>query len=145
MIERILSTLSKAGLTEDPPVIAKPEVDMELLASLHPELLNDSYIYVHCHFNNHFENMLIRIWRTTFLIDRTSGSRSSLIHAENITYAPVWTLVPDLQPFNFLLIFTALPKTCAQFDLVEEISQAGGFFVKNIQRNERDVYHVRLD
>jgi hypothetical protein len=131
-------------IIKEPPVKAKPSVDMEVLASIHPELMNDSFVYVHCHFRNNAKGMLIRIWKTTFLIDRSSSARSQLIHAENISIAPQWTLVPDLQEFNFLLIFSALPKSCKQFDLVEEIDQPGGFFVKAIQRNETDVYHVDL-
>jgi len=130
--------------TAEPPVKAKPEVDMDVLASIHPELMDDSFVYVHCHFQNHDYDMLIRIWRTTFLIDKASSARSQLIHAENITLAPQWTLIPDHQRYTFLLIFGALPKSCKQFDLVEEIAQPGGFMVKNIPRNERDVYHVDL-
>lgn len=131
-------------IIQEPPVKAKPYVDMDVLASIHPELLNDAYIYVHCHFDNEGEEMLIRIWRTTFLIDRSSSARSELVHAENISYAPQWTMVPKDQQFNFLLIFSRLPKACTQFDLVEEIPQPGGFFVRDIRRNESDVYHVEL-
>jgi len=131
-------------IIKEPPVKAKPDVDKEVLASIHPELLDDSFIYVHCHFENDGRDMLIRIWKTTFLIDRASGSRSQLIHAENIGYAPQWTRVPDYSPFSFLLIFAGLPKSCTQFDLVEVIPEPGGFFVRDIPRNERDVYHVQL-
>jgi len=128
----------------EPPVKAKPDVDMEVLASIHPELMDDAYVYVHCHFNNHWQDMLIRIWKTTFLIDKTSSAKSGLIHAENISYAPQWTLIPDMKPFTFLLIFSGLPESCKSFDLVEQISEPGGFYVKGIERNETDVYHVDL-
>lgn len=117
---------------------------MEVLASIHPELMDDSYVYVHCHFENKWQDMLIRIWKTTFIIDRAGGTRSQLIHAENISYAPQWTLIPDNQPFTFLLIFPGLPKSCKMFDMLEDISEPGGFFVKNIERNDQDVYHVDL-
>lgn len=129
---------------QEPPVKAKPSVDLDVLASIHPELMDDSYVYVHCHFENLWQDMLIRIWKTTFLIDRAGGSRSQLIHAENISYAPQWTLIPDRQHFSFLLIFAGLAKSCTQFDLQEQIAEPGGFFVKNIPRNETDVYHVDL-
>ena len=129
---------------QEPPVKAKPSVDLDVLASIHPELMDASYMYVHCHFENLWQDMLIRIWKTTFLIDRTGDSRSQLIHAENISYAPQWTLIPDRQHFSFLLIFPGLPKSCKQFDMLEQIAEAGGFFVKNILRNETDVYHVDL-
>ena len=139
------STLTSGGvIIKEPPVKAKPSVDMEVLASIHPELMDDSFVYVHCHFKNDWEGMLIRIWRTTFLIDRAAVSRSGLIHAENISIAPQWTLIADHQPFSFLLIFSSLPKSCTQFDLVEEVPQPGGFLVSNIRRNETDVYHVDL-
>lgn len=106
--------------------------------------MNDSYVYVHCHFDNKYQDMLIRIWKTTYLLDRHSSSKAELIHAENITYAPLWTLIPDKQPFTFLLIFTGLPKSCKVFDLLEQISEPGGFHVGNIVRNQTDVYHVNL-
>jgi hypothetical protein len=107
-------------------------------------VLEDSYVYVHCHFTNEGDDTLIRIWRSTFLIDKDSGSRSSLVHVENISFAPVWTWVPANQPFDFLLVFNALPKGCTRFDLLEDIPQAGGFFVGDIQRNPRDVYHIHI-
>ena len=128
----------------DPPVKAKPSVDLDTLLSIHPELMDDSYVYVHCHFNNQWQDMLIRIWKATFLIDKGSPTKSGLVHAENISFAPQWTLIPDNQPFTFLLIFSGLPKSCKTFDLVEQISEPGGFYVTGIQRNETDVYHVDL-
>lgn len=130
--------------TIEPPVKAKPSVDIDTLLKLHPELMDDAYIYVHCHFDNSWNDMLIRIWKTTYLIDRHSSSKAELIHAENITYAPYWTLIPDKQPFTFLLIFAGLPKSCKVFDLLEQIPEPGGFHVANIARNETDVYHVDL-
>lgn len=129
--------------TERP--LVKPVVDVETLESIDPQLLEDSFVYVHCHFDNPSEDMLIRIWRTTFLIDRASGVRSQLLHAENISYAPQWTIIQQKGDFTFLLIFGGLPKSCAVFDLVEEIAQSGGFFVKDIRRNETDVYHIDID
>jgi hypothetical protein len=131
-------------ITEEPPVKAKPEVDLELLYAIHPELMDDSYVYVHCHYHNGADDMLIRIWRTTYLIDRTTSTKNQLIHAENITLAPLWTMVPGRSMFNFLLIFGGLPKACKHFDLLEEIAQPGGFHVRNIPRNEKDVYHVTI-
>lgn len=108
------------------------------------ETLEESHVYVHCYFDNPHADMLIRIWKTTFLIDKGSGARSELIHAENISYAPQWTLIPDRSRFHFLLIFAALPKTCVLFDLLEDIPQSGGFYIADIQRNQKDVYHVTI-
>jgi hypothetical protein len=126
------------------PAIAKPQVDAEALTHIDASTLEDSFVYVHCYFKNKWENMLIRIWKTTFLVDDLSGTRSQLLHAENISIAPMWTQIPDGLQYSFLLIFSGLPKSCKQFDLVEEIAEPGGFLVKNITRNETDVYHINI-
>ncbi len=118
---------------------------VDVLASIDPAMLDDSYVYVHCSFSIPSPGFLIRIWRTTFLKDTNSSGQSSLIQAENISLAPQWTLVPDSGVFSFLLIFSALPKTCTLFDLAEEIPQPGGFLVKNIRRNKSDVYRITLE
>lgn len=141
---KLVPPVDKAKAIPEPPVKTKPTVGTEVLAAIAPDTLEDSYVYVHCHFQNDGNDMLIRVWRTTFLVDGTSGSRSSLIHVENISIAPLWTLIPDKSDYTFLLIFSALPKGCKTFDLVEEIPQPGGFHVKNIQRNQQDVYHINL-
>jgi hypothetical protein len=136
-------TLAAAG-ERDAPAVVKPAVDTEVLTHIEPSTLDDSYVYVHCYFRNKWDNMLIRIWKTTFLIDRLSATRSGLVHAENISIAPVWTQIPNDQEYSFLLIFSGLPKSCKQFDLVEEIPEPGGFFVGSISRNETDVYHITI-
>lgn len=125
------------------PVI-KPKVDSEVLTSIDSWTLEDQHVYVHCYYKNDLPEMLIRVWRSTFLVDKVSGSRSELVHAEKISFAPQWTIIQGKITFSFLLIFSALPKDCKVFDLIEDIPQAGGFFVPNIKRNELDVYHVDI-
>jgi hypothetical protein len=127
------------------PAKAKPKVDVETLTRIDPATLEDSFVYVHCYFHNTSKDMLIRIWKTTFLLDKGSGSRSQLVHAENISIAPVWTQIPNQGTYSFLLIFNGLPKSCQLFDLVEDIPQPGGFFFQDIARNETDVYHVNIN
>ena len=129
---------------DEPPVKAKPAIDLDELFEVHPELQTDSHIYVHCHFNTSMDEVLIRIWLTTFLVDQNSSARAKLVHVENITYAPHWTLVPPNYNYSFLLIFESLPKSCVIFDLIEEIPQPGGFVINSISRNKRDVYHIDL-
>ncbi|RAW00084.1 hypothetical protein [Pseudochryseolinea flava] len=126
------------------PVKTKPAVDVDVLSSIDPAVMEDSFVYVHCYFDNQSEGSLIRIWRTTFLVDAGSNAKSKLVHAENISFAPQWTMIPDFRNYSFLLIFTALPKSCKQFDLIEQIPQPGGFLVRNIHRNEQDVYHINI-
>lgn len=120
-------------------------IGVDALASIDPDVLEDSYVYVHCQFPIPAPGMLIRIWKTTVLKDCHSSGQSQLIHAENISYAPQWTLIPDQGVYSFLLIFSALPKTCTMFDLVEEIPQPGGFLVKGIARNKTDVYRINIE
>jgi hypothetical protein len=131
-------------VVQEPVVTPKPVVDAEVLASIDPALFEDGYIYVHCYYPQAQADTLIRIWRTTYLLDQHSPAKAELIHAENISYAPVWTWIRDSKPFEFLLIFSSLPKSCRVFDLIEQIPQPGGFEVRSIQRNETDVYHVRI-
>lgn len=135
--------MSKSSVKEAPPQV-KPSVDIEVLESISAETLFDGYVYVHCHFENEWQDALIRIWKTTFLVDHGSGHKSRLIHAENISFAPVWTIIADQRTHTFLLIFESLPRHCKVFDLVEEIPQPGGFHIQNIHRNPTDVYHIHL-
>jgi hypothetical protein len=134
----------KAAKVLEAPVKTKPLVDIEVLTSIAPASLEDSFVYVHCYYDNPSQGMLIRIWATTFLVDKGSGSRSKLIHAENISMAPVWTQIPDCARYSFLLVFEGLPKGCQNFDLIEDIPQAGGFEVRDVTRNETDVYHLDI-
>ena len=118
--------------------------ETDVVASVAVKPHDDSHVYVHCHCKQSGDGLLIRIWKTTYLIDTSSHSKSSLVHAENISMAPYWTAIPPSRPYSFLLIFTRLPGDCKVFDFVEEIAQPGGFNVRNIRRNETDVYHIDL-
>lgn len=126
------------------PPLTKEKPKVETITAEETTVLEESHVYVHCYFNNTVDDMLIRIWKTTFLIDTYSGHRSKLIHAENISYAPQWTQVSGRTLFRFLLIFEALPKGCEVFDLLEDIPQPGGFFISAIMRNQKDVYHLHI-
>lgn len=121
-----------------------PDTLTETRVATETFVLEASHVYVHCYFNSPGEEMLIRIWRSTFLVDTDSGTRAPLVHVENISYAPQWTIMPNRGLFHFLLIFEGLPKACTQFNLLEDIPQAGGFFVEGIQRNKSDVYHIDI-
>ena len=136
--------LVKAAKTVEAPPKVKPQVDVETLTAISPSTLEDSFVYVHCHYQNSGQDMLIRIWNTTYLLDKASASRSKLLHAENISFAPTWTQIPNRGTYSFLLVFEGLPKGCKIFDLIEEIPQPGGFEVRNISRNEKDVYHINI-
>jgi hypothetical protein len=139
--------VAKKDIHHNTPLFSKstqPEKSVDTLLETDVDVQEDSHVYVHCYFNNPGMDMLIRIWRSTYLVDNGSGHRAKLVHAENISFAPQWTMIPDRKPFRFLLIFEGLPKSCVTFNLIEDIPQAEGFFVEDIPRNETDVYHVDI-
>lgn len=83
-----------------------------------------------------------RIWKSTYLIDVETQVRYPLLWAEGISFAPKWTLISPERPLEFTLIFKGLPKSCKVFDLLEIIPEQGGFELRNIRRNNSDVYYV---
>ena len=124
----------------------KPQWDVltvqvdERLTEIRPE----NQVIVHCHIETS-PGFLLRIWSSTYLHPNGSGGKIPLLHAENITFAPIWTEVMDYGVFRFTLIFSGLPQGCTQFDLIEDITDAyGAFTVLGIPRNETDVYSVWL-
>lgn len=126
-------------------VISKPVIAKEILESLQTKIEEEKQVIVHCCFPaSPFLGNLIRIWNTTHLIDNTSSHKSKLIHAENITIYPNWTVVPFMKDFWFTLVFSGLPKDCKSFDFKEEIPEEGGFFVKSIKRNPSDIYRIKI-
>ncbi len=98
-------------------------------------------VIVHCNF---IGEGAIRIWRSTYLVDRLNNCKSKLLHVENISMAPQWTLVDPAKGINFTLYFEGLKKSCRVFDLQEIIPQPGGFFIPSIVRNQEDVYRVGI-
>ena len=100
-------------------------------------------VVVHCSFSALISTG-IRIWSSTYLVDRLSGSKSKLLHALNISFQPEFTIVKHGTTARFTLIFAALPKTCEVFNLIEEAPEPYVFEVFNIKRNLSDVYEVAI-
>lgn len=119
-------------------------IDEVIKESLQTQQDNESQVIVHCYYAECNYLNRIRIWPSTFLIDTNEGGRSALLFAENISFMPTWTFIPPHKRHRFTLYFSQLPKTCTQFDLVEEIPEPGAFIVNNIQRNREDIYHLYL-
>lgn len=101
-------------------------------------------VVVHVNFiSNDWQYSGIRIWPSTYLIALESDHKSKILNVVNINWYPTYMqLKGPVTPFT--LIFEGLPKSCTQFDLVEEIPQAGGFEYLNIKRNQSDIYHIEL-
>lgn len=128
-------------ITEPEIAITRPDIAKELKQL--PD--TEGQVIVHGVFKNtSTEAQLIRIWQTTVLIAHQSNHKSRLLHTENITLFPYWTIIEPNTHHSFTLLFARLPKNCTSFDLVEEIPQAGGFEIRNIPRNKQDVYHLEF-
>ena len=118
--------------------------DPEALVDLLQQTEEIGQVIVHVTFPPCPNDFNLRIWRSTYLVSRTSSHKSRLLHAENISVAPVWTTVQAGKHHQFTLLFEALPKDVFIFDLAEIIPQPGGFFYASIVRNKTDVYSIML-
>lgn len=129
-------------------VITKPKVEIapDLLKKIKEQSQLEGQVILHFIYTNlTFYPGLIRIWPTSYLFDRDSEHQSNLVHVEKITMYPTWQEVHPLTNTYFTLVFSKLPKACEVFDFVEICGgQGGGFEVKDIERNETDVYYLRL-
>ena len=119
-------------------VFIDPRLKRELLEKQEEE----KQVIVHFTLHGGLPGDAARIWKSTYLIDVESQIRYSLLWAEGISYAPKWTLISPERPLEFTLIFKGLPKGCKIFDLLEIIPEEGGFELRNIRRNNSDVYYV---
>ena len=124
----------------------KPNISEDLFLKLKTEIVEEKQVILHCCYKSDmFLEEKIRIWSSTYLVDRHSEHISKLIHFENISLFPDWTDVPYGKEYWFTLIFSGLPKDCLVFDFIELIPQNGGFFQEGIVRNSSDVYKIKLD
>lgn len=125
--------------------VIKPKIAPEILAQIEEQFEQEKQVIVHCCFQNNYTlGNLVRIWPSTFLEDKFTGYRSKLIFWENIAVFPYWTDIPPVKEYCFTLVFSGLPKECKLFDFVEEVMHGSGFLVTDIERNESDVYTLKL-
>jgi hypothetical protein len=127
-------------------IITKPDVsiDTDTLLQLKTITQEESQVIVHCSYTSQGFMDLIRIWPTTYLIDQGSDHKSELVHAENVSLAPIWTRLEYGETRVFTLIFSGLPKSCTVFDFIESVPEPNGFEIRNIKRNASDVYFVEV-
>lgn len=112
---------------------------------LEPQVDQEKQIIVHCHYYNHGMADQIRIWETTYLIAKNNPYKSKLISAYNIAMYPnLLTTTPNVI-HSFTLVFASLPKECKVFDLLEDIPEAGAFYINNIRRNKTDIYNLKIN
>jgi hypothetical protein len=122
----------------------EPKVDKETLEKIKENMAIEGQVTINISYTARLENSLLRLWKTTYLCSKDSFHKSKLIHHYNIALYPQWMQVKLGQTIKFTLIFSALPKSCTHFDLIEQIPESGGFCYKNIKRNTTDVYHLNL-
>lgn len=127
-----------------PSVAPDVTIDESIKEALLPKTEQESQVTIHVKFTADFPGSKIRIWKSTFLHDRDSSHRSELMHTDNIPLFPKWKAIMAGEKVVFTLIFSALPKDCLIFDLIETIPEPGGFVIKNIPRNQTDVYMIDL-
>jgi len=135
--------MPKSSPTQPPSIAPTVKIDKRLKEELLFQIQEEGMVIVHCSHTTVFGTN-IRIWNSTVLIDRESDNRSRLLHALNITIAPIWMEVPPGSTVRSTLFFSSLPKTCEIFDLLEDIPESDGFEIRGIKRNKSDVYKVTI-
>ena len=118
----------------------KTEREEQVEVATETMVAEENQTIVHCVCG---QDAYYRIWPSTFLVEHGTGKKSKLITAFNVSFYPYWT--PKSPGKKFTLIFEGLSKECALFDLQEIIPESGGFHVKDIVRNNSDVYTVNID
>lgn len=118
-----------------------PEFKNEIIT----ESPEESQVTIHFTIYGSQPGLYVRIWNSIELFPKGFIFPSKLIHAENISFYPQWTPIPEGGKLEFTLIFSGLPKECKYFDLIESIPEPGGFVFRNIERNNMDVYHLVME
>ncbi len=124
-------------------IITEEIVDADVLVDFARKVEERGYVVVHLTFTPNEDIAAIRVWKTTYLLSRTTNHQSRLVHAENVSIAPRWTELPHGKPYTCTFYFEALPKDVIMFDMAEVIPQPGGFLYRNIARNKSDVYTIQ--
>ena len=127
--------MSLSSPSPTPVILAEPAVAPDVRP------LDPVVVHVRCA-PNHAHSL--RIWQSTFLLDRDSAHTSSMIGFENISLYPHWTRVPYGRPYRFTLLFEPMPKAVQVFDLSEIIPEPRGWHFPAIRRNQEDVYWLDL-
>jgi len=131
-----------------PTIITRPKIDIDadILRKFQEQIQEAGQVIVHCVSTDTMGwGMYIRIWPTTYLLDHESSHRSEMVHIENIVLAPDWQYLAPTEKLHYSLIFSGLPKSCTIFDLIEFGEGKNCFSALNIDRNESDIYYVKLN
>lgn len=122
----------------------KIEIARELKEQMRTQVESETQVIVHIkHYSGHTVSLL-RIWNNTYLQCKATKMKRKLLFSYNIASFPGYSPVDPYSSLDFTLVFENLLKECTRFDLIEDIPEKGGFHFKNIQRNNSNVYILRL-
>lgn len=124
-------------------VPASPALKVRSVVELQPEVIAVDPVVVHVRCAPWYSSM-VRIWPSTFLLDRDSSFTSELIGCENISLYPQWHKIPPGREHVFTLRFQPMPRSVKVFDLAEIIPEPRGWRFPGIRRKPKDVYWVDL-
>ncbi|SRX73357.1 hypothetical protein [Aequorivita antarctica] len=126
--------------------IKQPEIEIakELKELIATQTETESQVIVHINCYSGMYPTQVRIWNNVFLLCKDTGAKSKLLFSDNIAVYPQWTELKAYKDLDFTLVFENLPKECRKFDLIEQIPETGGFFFKDIQRNNSNVYSLEM-
>ena len=143
MTRRALAGRAQRGILSRPmsPSPQSPASTVLPVEAIAPEVRPLDPVVVHVRCAPHYSHSL-RIWQSTFLLDRDSAHTSAMIGFENISLYPHWTKLDYTKPHVFTLIFEGLPASVRSFDLAEIIPDPNGFRIEAIARRPGDVYEV---
>ena len=125
--------------------VNKIKVDPRLKLCIYSLFENESQVIIKCSYKATYEGEGIRISKSTFLVPHGYNLYTSrLIFAHNISMYPEWTLLKAGVDFQFTLVFSCLPKDCKSFDMIENIATPGAIIIRDIQRNDTDIYNLNV-
>jgi hypothetical protein len=130
-----LKEQTKIKIAIEPEILTKIQEEAQIV--IHCSLYNDPNLYI--------GEVGVRVWKETFILDEQSGAVNQMVKAFGIVYEPNWYFIKPGETKRFTMVFESLSKTCKSFTLAEIINQPGPFIVKGIQRNNSDIYSVKLD
>jgi len=118
-------------------------LDNRLKAAMMSRPEEEGIVILHCTFPTS-SDVTVRTWRSAILVDHDSGAQARILHALYIPLSPRREHFEAGSARMFTLIFSSLPKSCRQFDLVADTECCCPFNVYSIRRNGSDVYHVQI-
>jgi len=125
--------------------VKKVHIDPRLKLCIYSLFENESQVIIKCSYKATNEGESIRISKSTFLVPHGYNLYTSrLIFAHNISMYPEWTLLKAGVNFHFTLVFSCLPKDCKSFDMIENIATPGAIIIRDIQRNDTDIYNLNV-